>query len=139
MKNLKTFALSFILAATSATLSFAQDHHHKSPHGGEVKDAGGYHIEMVKTKTTLNFYLLGSDEKPSDKKATGKVEFEFSNKTKSTSALTTGEGGSLKVDLPKANIVDFANVTLTVDGKEISAKFKNAVSDAAKAHGHEHK
>lgn len=103
-----------------------------------VQEANGYHVEMVKVKETLNFYLLGADGKASKKAATGKVEFKFANKTKSTSSLSAGKNGALHTALPKANIFEYCTAILTVDGKTVKARFKNTVSEAAKAHGHEH-
>lgn len=140
MKTVKTFVFSLVLLTAGTIFSNAQDHH-KAPHGGKVQDAvgdGGYHIELVKVKDSLNFYVLYPEGKPAGKITNPRVEYEFSNKTKSMSPLIANPGGKLAVAMPKANIVEFATVMLVIDGKEVSAKFKNEVSDEAKKHGHEH-
>lgn len=141
MKTIQTIAFTMMLAAATTTVSYAQSahgHEHKSPRGGVVQDANGYHVEMVKTKDTLNFYLTGADNKPVGKPVKGKVTFEFANSTKSSSSLILGKNGALQVALPKANIFEFCNVTLEFDNKSITTKFKNSVSDSDKAHGHQH-
>lgn len=140
MKTFKTFVFSLTLIVVGLTTSFAQEHgHSKAPHGGKVMDANdGYHLEMVKVKDSLNFFVIHPKEKPNGKITTPKVEFEFSNKTKSMSTATVNSSGKISVALPKANIVEFATPTIMVDGKAVTAKFKNEVSEADKAHGHEH-
>ena len=140
MKSLKAITFSLLLLTGGSTITFAQtaSHSHHGPHNGVVQEADGYHIEMFKTKDTLNFCLLDAKGKTSDKKATGKVEYEFSNNTKASANLVSGKSGVLQTGLPKANIFEFCTVTLTVDGKTVSAKFKNNVTDAEKAHGHQH-
>lgn len=44
-----------------------ENHQHSAPHGGEVKSAGKYHIELVlskdKTSTVFTIYLLDAAEK----------------------------------------------------------------------------
>jgi hypothetical protein len=137
MKTLKVFVFLLASAAT-ITFSYAQDHH-KAPHGGKVVDANdGYHIEMVKVKDSLNFYVIHPKDKPDEKITSSKVEYEFSNKTKAAAPTTASPAGKVSVALPKANVVEFATITLTIDGKEVTAKIKNDVSEDAKKHGHEH-
>jgi hypothetical protein len=139
MKTIKIlfFSVALVFAGSAA---FAQNanHSHKAPHGGVVQEANGYHIEMVKTKDTLNFFLLDANGKAVTKTPTGKIEYEFTNKTKSTSDLTSGKAGNLRSSIPKANIFEYCTVTLKVDGKTVSSKFKNTVTDADRAHGHQH-
>jgi hypothetical protein len=132
-KHIKSFSLIF-----AATIGVSAQHSHDSPHGGTILESGNYHIEMVKSGDALNFYLLDGNLKAVKAKVTGKVEFEFSNKTKATSNLAEGENGALTVALPKANIVEYCTVSLTVNGKLVSARFKNTVSEADRHHGHQH-
>ena len=137
MKTIKSIA--FAVALTTATSSFAQtEHSHEAPHGGIVQEANGHHIEMVKTKDTLSFYVLDANGKAIKQKATGTVEYELTNKTTTKSTLTKASDGGLKVALPKANIALYCTVTLKVSGKTIASKFKNSVSKAVQEHGHEH-
>ncbi|OJW10441.1 MAG: hypothetical protein BGO53_09675 [Sphingobacteriales bacterium 39-19] len=118
--------------------SASAQHSHDAPHGGTLQEAGGYHIEMVKTKDTLSFYVMDGSNKTISKAVTGSLQFEFSNKTKSTTKLVSCKAGGLCTPLPKANIFEYCTATFKVDGKTFSTKFKNSVSDAQKAHGHEH-
>ena len=142
MKTIKSIALAFTLLIAGTTLSYAQTagHTHKAPHGGVVQEAGGYHIEMVKGADSISFYLLDGKQKTlSNKAITGTAIFDFFNKTKATSPLTKGSKNALWVNTPKANVFTYCTVSLVVQGKTITAKFKNdAVSQADIDHGHQH-
>lgn len=141
MKKLKTIAVAFCLLAAVSTISYAQttDHSHKASHGGIVQEAGSYHIEMVKDANTISFYLLDAKGNTvSNKGVTGSVDFDFYNKTKSTSTIKTGDKNALQVSNPKANIFEYCTVTLTVNGKTVTSKFKNDASQKDIEHGHTH-
>jgi hypothetical protein len=134
MKKIITVLLVILTAAGAA----AQDHSHNAKHKGIVQEAGGYHIEMVKGDGELVFYLLDAEEKPSLKNDSGNVEFEFANKSKSKAALVKSSTGYFTVAYPKSPIFEFCTVTLSINGKAVSARFKNPGFDRAKQHGHEH-
>ena len=82
--------------------------------------------------------MLDANAKTLNKPASGSVEFAFENGKKSTSTLKADKNGALTVELPKSSIHTNCTVTITVDGKKLVGKFKNEVSAAEKAHGHQH-
>ncbi|OYZ02122.1 MAG: hypothetical protein B7Y37_03175 [Sphingobacteriia bacterium 28-36-52] len=142
MKTIKSIILVFILLVAGSTVSYAQteNHTHKAPHGGLVQEANGYHIEMVKGKDSISFYLLDAKQKTlSNKTVTGTAVFDFFNKTKSTSTLANTKKNAMWVSTPKANVFTYCTVSVVVQGKTITAKFKNdAVSQSDIDHGHQH-
>lgn len=142
MKTIKLITLAFILLIAGTNISYAQseNHTHKAAHGGLVQEADGYHIEMVKGKDSISFYILDAKQKTlSNKTITGTAVFDFFNKTKATSALAKSNKNAMWVNPPKANVFTYCTVSLIVQGKTITAKFKNdAVSQADIDHGHQH-
>jgi hypothetical protein len=141
MKKIKSIALAFTLLFAGSTISYAQTeaHAHKAAHGGMVQAAGDYHIEMVKGANTISFYLLDAKENTvSNKGIKGTSVFDCSNKTKATAPLKNGDENAFLVNTPKASIFTFCTVSLMVKGKNITAKFKNDVSQADLEHGHQH-
>src|SRR5215203_6585518 len=105
MKKYKSIALAFILFTASASYAQTTEHKHKAPHGGQVQDAGGYHIEMVKGESIISFYVLDSKEKTMSNKAlTGNAVFDFFNKTTATATLKKADKNALVLDTPKANV-----------------------------------
>jgi hypothetical protein len=61
---MKFTALVFALCLVPVA-AFAQDKHHKSKNGGQLADAGSYHVEAVAKDTTLTVYLTDHDtDKP---------------------------------------------------------------------------
>lgn len=142
MKSMKSITLAFIFLVAGATISYAQteSHSHKGTHGGLMQDADGYHIEMVKGKDSITFYILDAQQKTlSNKTVSGTAVFDFFNKTKATSPLAKSKKDAMWVSTPKANVFTYCTVSLIVQGKTITAKFKNdAVSQADIDHGHQH-
>lgn len=142
IKTIKSITLAFILLVAGSTVSYAQseNHTHKSAHGGVVQEAGGYHIEMVKGKDSIYFYILDNKQKTlSNKTITGTAVFDFFGNTKATSALAKGKKDALWVGIPKANVFTYCTISVVVTGQTISAKFKNdAVSQEDINHGHQH-
>lgn len=142
MKTIKSISLAFILLVAASSISYAQteSHSHNAPHGGLMQDAGGYHIEMVKGKDSINFYILDSKQKAlSNKTMTGTATFDFFGNTKATSALAKGKKDALWASIPKANVFTYCTISVVVKGQRITAKFKNnAVSQEDINHGHQH-
>jgi len=131
----------FLLIA-GTTISYAQinDNIIKTPHGGVIQNADDYKIEMVERENNISFYILNSKGKTiSNKKVTGSVEFEFFNKTKAKNPITLDVNDSLFVEVPRANVYTYCTITVVVQGKTISAKFRNSqVSEQDINHGHQH-
>ena len=141
-KLLLSTAFTIVLSITATTISHAQVNTNsvKTPHGGIIQNSGAYKIEMVERENTISFYVLDSKGKTvSNKKVTGSAVFEFFNKTKATNPVSLDTNNSLFVYVPKANIYAYCTITLVVNGKTISSKFKNSqVSEQDINHGHQH-
>ncbi len=60
--KLRSIAAVFALAAFLAPAALlAQGHAHKGKNGGQVEDAGSYHVEAVAKDTTLTVHLTDHD------------------------------------------------------------------------------
>lgn len=140
MRKIKSIATALVVAMTTLAFSpaVAQNGYGAAPHGGKMVDIDNYHIEMVKANNALTFYVLDANAKTLNKPATGSVEFTFENDSKSTANLIAGKNGALTVALPKNGNHTNCTVTITYEGKKLVGKFKNELSAAEKAHGHQH-
>ncbi len=90
MKTIKSIIPVFILLVAGSTVSAqTESHTHKAVHGGLVQEAAGYHIEMVKGKDSISFYILDAQQETlSNKTVSGTAVFDFFNKS---NARTNGE------------------------------------------------
>jgi hypothetical protein len=142
MKTIKTIVLGLFLLVAVTTISTAQvnQENSKTPHGGIIQNAGDYKIEMVERENSISFYVLDAKGKTvSNKKVTGAVEFQFFNKTKATNPISLDVNNALFVEVPRANVYTYCTITVVVQGKTISAKFRNSqVSEQDINHGHQH-
>jgi hypothetical protein len=140
MKTIKTTFLALVLVISMATVSFSQSHSHKPPHGGTLRESGGYHIEMVSDASTVSFYVMDASNKVlDDKTLSGEVVFENANKTGSKAALKKVDSGALQAELPKKDIFATCTANLMVRGKAVSVDFKNkSASEKDIEHGHKH-
>lgn len=81
MKNLKNVFIYLFVSAFTVTYSFSQDHQHKSPHGGSVKSASDYHIEMVMKDKKMTFYIFDKNMKAvKNTGITGSIDFQYEKK-----------------------------------------------------------
>ena len=130
------------MLVVSTTISHAQvsTNSVKTPHGGIIQNSGDYKIEMVERENNISFYVLNAKGKTvSNKKIIGSVVFEFFNKTKATNPVSLDTNNALFVQVPKASIYAYCTITLLVNGKTISSKFRNSqVSEQDINHGHQH-
>lgn len=142
MKTIKSIAVAILLTLAGTTISYAQVNENtvKTPHGGIIQNSGDYKIEMVERENNISFYVLNAKGKTlSNKKITGSAVFEFFNKTKATNPVSLDTNNSLFVQVPKASIYAYCTITLLVNGKTISSKFRNTqVSEQDINHGHQH-
>ena len=139
--NLKTILMLVAMLIAGTSISFAQHNHehphtHKAPHGGIVKTAGDYHIEMVvdiqKKEDQVTFYLLDEKEKTiANKDITGTAMFLFDDKTTVTETLVAKGDDHFTVQL-KYNKGFTSVVTLKVKGETVTAKFEHKGSAAMK-------
>lgn len=100
----------------------SEAHEHGSPHGGIVKAAGNYHIEMVQDGKSLDFYLLDAKEMPVKETATGTAMLQVENQAAGSKPLIK-EGDHFTLSLPK-DAHDFnAIVTFAIRGTTVTAQF----------------
>ncbi|RTZ04843.1 hypothetical protein EKL98_07830 [Flavobacterium bomense] len=142
MKTIKSIAVAILITIAGTTISNAQvnEKQSKTPHGGIIQNSGDYKIERVERENNISFYVLNAKGKTvSNKKITGLAVFEFFNKTKATNPVFLDTNNALFVQVPKASIYAYCTITLLVNGKTISSKFKNSqVSEQDINHGHQH-
>ena len=143
MKKIKSIAIAVIIMVAGTTTTFAQvaKSTPKTNHGGVIQKTGDYHIEMVKVETKIYFYLLDASKKAlANKNVSGTVLFQYAGNTSSTAALTAvgDDGFSAKNDKLDKSISEV--VKLKVNGKTITATFKNTTEPVQKEkpHGHSH-
>lgn len=131
--KLAFIALLFVFAVSSAKAqhdhsSHSHDdgatHTHKAdpPHGGEIKDVGKYHIEIVFDAYTanekLNVWVLKSNFKVVEpKEITGKVKIQYADGKEVNTELT------VVADKLACNVEDIikaftAVIVVTIKGKE---------------------
>ncbi|HCS19619.1 MAG TPA: hypothetical protein DIW47_03480 [Bacteroidetes bacterium] len=105
----------------------AQNHTHHPPHGGQMKEAGKYHIEMVVDlflkKDRLTFYLFKGKLKPVvNEEITGIITIEYKDGSTVTDTLRAGGDNYFVAQLEKPEpftcIVNFQ-----VKGKLVSGVF----------------
>ena len=146
------FSQLFLAAALVATASFSaqaqhshkpgaaahghkaagETHAHKSPHGGVVRTAGTYHIELVQQAGVVHVYLLdGKEATMATTGTTGSVMLLTTAGKTSTVALTP-TGDHLVAPVPAGTTVRTAIVSLKARGKSLSARFEK-LDAAAKA------
>jgi hypothetical protein len=108
-----------------------ETHAHKSPHGGIVRTAGTYHIELVQNPTELHVYLLDANEATvTSARTTGSVMM-LTTAGKTTSVALTPTGDHFVAAVPAGTTLRTAIVSLKASGKSLSARFEKM--DAAKA------
>ncbi len=114
-----------------------EDHEHTSPHGGTVKTAGAYHIELVRQENKVLVYLLDAGEKTiGNKGVTATGIFQFDDKTTSNETFAPAGDDHFEVTLKKTG--EFTCIiSLKVEGKTVSAKFDKEDVEHAEGH-HEH-
>ncbi|MCB2380302.1 hypothetical protein LGH70_22110 [Hymenobacter sp. BT635] len=112
-----------------------ETHAHKSPHGGTVRTAGKYHLELVQQAGEVHVYLLDANEKtmPLDR-STGTAML-LSTAGKTTSVKLTPTGDHFVAAVPAGTTLRTAIVSLKANGSSLSARFEklDAAAKASKA------
>lgn len=109
----------------------AGDHKHGSPHGGMVKSAGNYHLELLQKAGGLTVYLLDANEKPmsvAGATATALLQTADGKVTTLKLAPTGPQAFSAMPDQTKAFRKAIVNVS--VKGQSASASFDLAGMEA---------
>jgi hypothetical protein len=133
--TMKIFILSMALTMAGIVSVMAQHgvggHKHTSPHGGKVKTAGNYHLELLQKNSALTVYLLDAGEKP----------MPVAGAT-ATALLQTSDGQVTTVKLPLTNRQQFvttldktksfkkAIINVALKGQSVSASFDLAPAGA---------
>ncbi|MBX9785449.1 MAG: hypothetical protein K2X48_19360 [Chitinophagaceae bacterium] len=143
--NLKTIVAAFTIMLLSITTTFAQKNPHnvgvpgKGPHGGTVQEAEPNHAEVLVKDGMLQFFLLDGDAKPlPNKGVTGTVLLQFADGASKTVALMPMGAEGFMADDAKASAYSNAIVTFKVNGKSVTAKFKNKPAAKPSDHDHHH-
>lgn len=147
---MKAFKLKTIIAVCAmmllgVTTIFAQKNPHnvgvagKGPHGGTVQEADPNHAEILLKDGMLQFFVLDGDAKPLvNKGITGTVLLQFADGTSKTVALMPMGREGFMADDAKASAYSNAIATFKVNGKSVSATFKNKGGKPADGHDHKH-
>lgn len=140
--KISAFLLAALLVAGAALTAQAQHSHtaagethaHVAPHGGVVRTAGAYHVELVTTASTLSVYVLGTNMRAQPNKGLkGSVMVQQTNNATATLPLILTGDDHLTAKLPAGATVRTAIVTLTTaDGKTMTVRFEKL--DEARGH-----
>lgn len=138
----KITILMAVLMMTSFA-SFAQhsggDHKHGSPHGGTVKSAGDFHIEVtVKDGMVMAYLLDGKEKAMKNTGVTGTAVIQMADAKTSTINLITSGNEGFMYTLDKSKKYNKAIVTFATGGKTASASFDLMAKDKPAADGHNH-
>lgn len=95
------------------------------PHGGRVKQAEEYHIEMKNPGGSLHAFLLDRNQKPlSNKDITCRAKLFYPDNTSSEADMAPfGWDGFLIESIPRYYVS--CRIVFNVSGKHISAEFEN--------------
>jgi len=123
MKQINAVVLATILVAYSVSAS--ADGPAIGPNGGQVRDAGKYHLELVVKDTALTVYVIGNkDAKVATKGATGAATVLAGKTTSSVKLEPRGEnalaGSGAFQPVPDMKVV----VSVTLQGQPpVQARF----------------
>ncbi|OQA05498.1 MAG: hypothetical protein BWY67_02126 [Bacteroidetes bacterium ADurb.Bin397] len=120
-----------------------ENHQHTSPHGGVVKTAGNYHIELVQTKdktgNVFTIYLLDTAEKTISNKGKSGVLFiqtADANSSQET-LLLAGDDKFVFTYKGKGDIIN-AIVSIKWGEETATAKFQWKAAPPVKKEEHQH-
>jgi hypothetical protein len=98
-------------------------HTHQSPHGGTVKSAGDYHIELVEESGKFRVYLLDNRERAIRLKGvTGMAIFRNGDVTTGTQRLTPVGDSHFEIPL-KGQPFSAIIINFKINGQSVIAKF----------------
>ena len=117
-------------AAPHGHQAAGETHAHMAPHGGVVRTAGNYHLELVAAPNQLNVYLLG--DKMSAVASVGGAGTVLVQRTDNTTASLklAPAGDHYTATLPAGAAIRTAIVTLKAQGKTINARFEKLDAEA---------
>ena len=107
-----------------AHMAAGETHAHVAPHGGVVRSASPYHMELVPQAGELHIYLLAAKMAPvPNKSLSGTVMVQTTDNKTTTLTLVAGGDDHLVAKLPAGAKVRTAIVSLKADGKVINTRF----------------
>jgi len=126
-KSVKTkiiIVILIIIAAITLLISLKMFQSPYGPHGGVVKPAGNYQIEMKNPFGNLYAYLLDVESKPMrNKRISCKVRYYFPDNTTTEIDLKPfGDDGFMAETTTRFYS---CRITFNLQGKSVSAKFEN--------------
>jgi hypothetical protein len=123
--NSRNFAIAIYATFAMGLASIGIYTSFDGPHGGVVKDAGRYKIEMTSLPTHFSTYLLDNASQPiSNKGLTCKAQFIFADSTSVDAELMPlGSDGFETKSL--VGYFHSCRVTFIAKGESISAVFEN--------------
>jgi hypothetical protein len=140
---MKKIIIAMTVMLLTSAVTFAQhsggDHKHGSPHGGTVKSAGDFHIEVNMKDGMVMAYLLDAKEKAmpnSGVTATAVIQMA-DGQTSTVTLIPNGKEGFMYT-LDKAKKYNKAIVTFTTAGKTASASFDLTAKAKPASDGHNH-
>lgn len=112
-----------------------ESHAHKSPHGGTVRTAGKYHLELVQQAGEVHVYLLDANEKTLPLTRTTGTAMLLSTAGTTTNVKLTPSGDHFVAAVPAGTTLRTAIVSLKANGSSLSARFEklDAAAKASKA------
>ena len=125
-------------AAPHGHKAAGETHAHRAPHGGTVRTAGAYHIELVQHPTELHVYLLNGQEAPVPTQGTsGAVTLLTTTSQTSRVALVPAGDDHFVARLPAGTSLRTVLVSLRSNGKSLGARFElpGAAAKPARALG----
>lgn len=144
--KVKTIIAAITMMLLGITTTYAQKNPHnvgvvgKGPHGGTIQEAEPNHAEILVKDNKVYIYFLDGDAKPiSNKGITGTAVLQFKDATTAVVNLLPIGSEGFVLDDPKAATFSNCIVSAKVNGKSVSAKFKNytkAKPAAASTHQH---
>jgi hypothetical protein len=113
------FVLTFLTMMGGMSLALSKQ---ENPHGGSIKEADGYYIEVKSAGKNLNIYLLNNKKEPiGTKNITGKVLFFFRDSTDIDINLKAINENAFTCFAPPGYYA--CKVTFNILGKSVSANF----------------
>ena len=110
-----------------------ESHAHKAPHGGMVRTAGDYHIEVVAKPGQLTVYLLdGKEGVTANKGVTGSATVQTTDNKSATMTLTPAGDEHFVAKLADGATARTAVISFQVKDKTISAIFDKLAAAEAK-------
>lgn len=111
-------------AAAHGHKAAGESHAHRAPHGGTVRTAGQFHIELVQQADEVQVYLLdGKEATVATQGTTGAVTLlTTANKTSRVTLTPTDD--HFVAPLPAGTQLRTAIVSLNSNGKSLGARFE---------------